>query len=277
MKHLSIIAILFVFAQMPLFADAPEKKDPKPYPKVTNELALNMLKKYQTIKSYHCQWQGELAQGKMVMKMELEAAFDRKSGKTLFIMRSFLKKEDKWVLAGGQLHVYDGQKHKGAISHQPGQPMQQVEKVIDDPSKFTYRDFRKQIAFFYPFDLPLLYPDHALTQYPLMEILQGAPKEVRTIEADPKDPAKMPGIELMTDETCARIHLDPKTLLIKDFVYFRKDSGKTPGPKYKQTFVSINKPLKPGLFDLKAQLRSFDPEVSIEKQAGAVSGRPSVK
>lgn len=258
MKHLSMIAILLVFVQIPLHAKAPENIESLSYPKVTNELALKMLKKYQAIKSYHCLWQAELAQGKMQWKMELEVAFDRKTAKTLFIMRSFQKKDDKWAIAGGQLHVYDGQKVQRAISQMPGKPMQQAEQIVADPNKFTYSDFRKRIAFIYPFDLPVLYPDHALTLYPLMEILQGGPKEVRTIEPDPNDPAKMPALELMTDETCARMHLDPKTLFIKDFAYFRKASGKTLGPKYKQALISINKPFKPGLFDFNAQLRKFD-------------------
>lgn len=276
MKQLPIFVILFVFS-LTLYANASESNDPRSYNKVTNALALKMLKNYQTTKTYHCLWEAELAQGEMVMKMGLEAAFDRKTGKTLFIMQNTLKKDGKWVPAGGQLHVYDGQKVQRAISQMPGEPMKQVEEIAADPNKYTYRDFRKGIAFIYPFDLPLLYPDHSLTEYPLMEILQGEPKEVKTVEPDPKDPAKIPGLELMTDGTCARIHLDPKTLLIKDFVYFHKVSGKTLGSKYKQVSVLINKPFKPGLFDFAAQLKSFNPEVLTGKPSGAVSRSSSVK
>jgi hypothetical protein len=259
MKHFSIVAILFVYTQVVVYAKAPESKELEIPAKVTNKLVLNMLKNYQAVKSYHCLWQGEATQGKKQGKIELEVAFERKTRKTLFVMRVFQKKDKQWISSsGGQLHVYDGQKLQGAIAQMPGKVMFQDEQIVADPNKFTYRDFRKRIAFFYPFDLPLLFPDNTLTEYSLMEILQGRLEDIKTIEPDSKDLVQMSAVELITNSTSARMHLDHKTLLIKDFVYFNKTSGKTFGPKFKQIFVSINKPLKPKIFDFKAQVQSFN-------------------
>lgn len=258
MKHLTAVAILFLCVQIPVHANTPKTKESQSIPKATEKLVLDMQKNYQAINSYHALWQAEGKEGQMDGKLELEAAFDRKTGKTLFSMLGYQKNDGKWTATGWEIHVYDGKKIQRAASLFKGQPIQQVEEIIDDPNNFTYRNFRKNIFLIHPFDLPLLYPDYAMTMYPLMEMLQGSPEEVRVIKSDPNDPEKMPAIEIMTYETCARIHLDPKTLLIKDFVFFSKDSGKFVQPKFKRTMISINKPFKPDFFDFKERLKTFD-------------------
>lgn len=258
MKHLTIAATLLIIAQIPVYANWPDKNNSQAIPKATEKLVLNMQKNYQAINSYHALWQAEGKEGQMDGKLELEAAFDRKTGKTLFTMLGYQEKDGKWTATGWEIHVYDGKKIQRAASLFKGQPIQQVEEIIDDPNNFTYRNFRKNIFLIHPFDLPLLYPDYAMTMYPLMEMLQAGPKEIRVTEANPNDPEKMPAIELMTDETCARLHLDPNTLLIKDFVFFREDSGEFVQPKFKRIMISINKPFKPDFFDLKERLKTFD-------------------
>lgn len=265
MKHLSIIAILFVFAQMSLCSGAAEKEEEKPYPEVTDELALNMLKKYQAINSYHCLWQGESTLGEMQAHVELEIAYERKTGKTLIVMYCFQDKEDRRVMTNGHLLINDGQKIQNAISRKPGHSKRLPDQIIAEPDKFKYRDYQKTIPFLFLWDLPLLYPDHALTEYPLMEILQGDSIKLRMTEADPKASSKMPTVELMTDKTLVKMHLDSKTLLIKEFESVSKIPGKNPAHKYKQTSVSIDNPLKPELFNFETQLKNFETTVSEKK------------
>ena len=267
MRRLSLAAVLFLCVQMPLFATPPKKQPPKDFKKVTDKLTLDMLKKYQSVKTYHSIWQAELKQGNMEMRLEYETAYERKSGKTLFAMRSFRKNGDQWVPLGGQLQIYDGANQKVALTQAPGQPMREKVKPISDPNNFTYRDFRRGLAHIYPFDLPLLFPDNALTEYPLTEILQATLKEIKVTKPDPKKPAEMIMLELMTDGTCVRLHLDPKTLLIKDFAYFRKGTGGILGQLYKQVSCKIDKPLKPGLFDFKLQVKTFEPGKPKKKPA----------
>ena len=271
MRCLSIAAVLILLSQIPLYAGVSGKKKPKPaappkrkpvsekaYKKVTNETALEMLKKYQSIKTYRSVWQSELKQGGQEWKLECETAYERKSGKTLFVIWTFLKKDDQLVPMGGQLLVYDGEKQHAGASQMAGRPMRKKVRTISDPDSFTYRDFRKGLSHVYPVDLPMLYPDHALTEYPLMEILQASLKDIKVTGPDSKAPAKMITLELMTDGTCVRMHLDPKTMIINYFAYFRKNAGIMPGTEFKQVSCEINKPIKPELFDFKTHLKSFE-------------------
>jgi hypothetical protein len=269
-RWLSIAAVLFLCLQIPLYAAVSRDKKSPPkvaHKKVTSKPALDILKKYQSIKTYHALWRAEQKQGQREMGIEYEAAFERKSGKTLFIMRSFLKKADQWVFVGGLLQVYDGSAQKIALSHELGKPMKKNEIPVSDPKKFTYRDFRKKLGYVYPFDLPLLYPDHALTEYPLKEIVQGDIKGMKVIMTESESLAKTFKLEIMAEGTGARMHVDSKTLLVKDFAYFRKGMPKNMIPEFKQVSCTINKPLKPELFDFKSQAKMLDVGKPKEKPA----------
>jgi len=267
-RCLSIAAVLFLSSQIPLYAAVSAKKKPsppKPHKKVTNKTVLDMLKKYQSFKTYQSMWQGELKQGTQEWKLVYKTAYERKSGKTFFVMWSFIKKDDQWVPMGGQSEVYDGANQLVALRKNAGQPMNKKIRAISDPNSFTYRDFRSGLSFVYPIELPLLYPDHALTEYPLMEVLQASLKEIKVTGPGPKNPGKIK-LELMADGTCVRMHLAPKTLLINDFAYFRRDTGKTLGPAFELVTCTIDKPIRDGLFDFKTHLKSFEAIKPVEPQ-----------
>ncbi len=258
MRRLSIIAVLFLCFQISLYAAVSAKKKPSPaasHKKVTSKPVLDILKKYQSIKTYHTLWRAELKQGQRETRLEYETAFERKSGKTLFAMWTFLKKDDQWTFMGGMLQIYDGSVQKVA-SRFSGQ-LTQKEFPVSDPNSFTYRDFRRKLGFVFPFDLPLLYPDHALTEYPLKEFVQGLIEEIKVIKPKPEATGKTLTLEVMTNGMDARMHVDSKTLLVKDFVYFQQETAKNVSPKFTRVSCETNKPLRPGLFDFKSHLQSL--------------------
>jgi len=217
---------------------------------IENPLAKKVLKKYQSIKTYHAVWTIELniPDPNIKDKPIWEVAFDRPTKRVLFLFSS-QPSEEKQPPQIAQLFIADGKMMHTAVSDGLKDSELRKQSIpIADPNRLTYRDVREGM-FMRPFDLPLMF-----SELHYMEVIENQIKEIRTLE----ESESLLRFEVLPrgeeTETSAVFWVDPKTLLIQRF-NFDYHSGRNPVFKIKT--IQVDQPLDDALFDFEKQLSRF--------------------
>lgn len=235
---------------------------------IDEPLALDMLKAYRKLKTYHTTWEMvPLAnQTNLKQKLQMETAYDKKTGSCMYKMRVYELKDEKWQLlpfdkmSGTYLVVYRPNVLKIAykMGAEPGVKVTE----FDDNKKFTYRDFRRSIMPFQPFDLPLM-----ISEMPFHAILQANPDNAKETTSKKEKP-KVRTLELFPEggptATAAKLVVDNNKLLINRFSFFRPEKNQT-YMEMKRVGLTINKPFEANIFDFEKQLASFKTQKNLEK------------
>jgi hypothetical protein len=226
---------------------------------VDEPLAIDMLKVYRSLKTYHAVWEVALPvkQKNLEQKFHIETAFDKKTTSCLYKISSYELQEDKWQpislghSPGTILVVYEPNELN--VAGDMGYGIETKEVKFDEKKKFTYRDFRKCIMPLLPCDLPMMISD-----MPFLELLQAGSKgskettkkadkpKTRTLEIYPTGGER---------ETAVRLGIDNDKLLINQFSYFKPIDNEV-NITMKRVSLTINKPLPADIFDFDKQYAS---------------------
>lgn len=239
---------------------------------INEPLALDMLKAYRKLKTYHAVWEmvppANLKDFKQ--KIQIETAYDKKTGSCLYKMNLFEQKDEKWQpmpldkMGGTFLVVYEPNTLN--VAFKMGAEPDTKEVKFDDKKKFTFRDFRRSIMPFQPFDLPLM-----ASEMPFHELLQANPNDAKET-THKTDKPKVRTLELFPEggptETAARLAIDIDKLLINRFCYFKPQDNKV-NIGMKRVSLTINKPLPSDIFDFDKQLATFKMAKKSQKQASS--------
>ena len=235
---------------------------------IKEPLALDMLKAYRKLKTYHAVWEMVPLAGQKNLKQKflIETAYDKKTGSCMYKVQVHIKVKDKWQLypfdkmTGTYLVVYEPNTLK--VAYKMGAEPGTKETKFNDEKKFTYRDFRRSIMPFQPIDLPLM-----ASKMPFQAILQASLSNAKET-TEKIDKPKVRTLELFPTggptATAARLAVDSDKLLINRFSYFRPENNQT-YMEMKRVSLTINKPLKVDIFDFDKQLASFKTTEKTEK------------
>lgn len=218
----------------------------------------NLVQNYRKIQTYHAVWAMEIPQNAsrpngIATRVRVETAFDRENYNLFCLITTEAKINGKWKRDSNtlnsmtQLTIFDGKELNTLVSMSMSEAQTKTISYEDKDKTFGYRDFRRG-CFFALFDLSLL-----VSPMPINEILQANVNHDK-VSVSTGDVPETIAMSLYSQyETHARLLLDSKTLLVKEYFHFREGSLKNSPPKFIRQNIVIDKPLDSKQFDFPYQ------------------------